>query len=352
MKSEKHSKQQSSTIRRIIFLLLLFTAFIFAISRLSEVQQVAETMQKGDWRWLGLGILAHLLWLITMAACFQELYAILGLKEKLVRLLLLYTAANFVNIVAPSAGIGGMAIFLDDASKNDHNPGRVTTAAALYILLDYFAILSFVALGLIALFRRNQLNGGEIAAAILLLLLAITFATLLYLGMRSEEKMARLLSWSSRKINGLLRPLLKRDYINPARAAEFARDLAEGLKQVRHHPTSLIKPALLALLGKALLNSVLAFIFLAFGQTITLGTLVGGFSISYLFVIISPTPAGLGFVEGAMSLALTSLRVPFTQSIILTLSYRGITFWLTLVYGIIALRFVNRLTPTPAEEIQ
>jgi len=351
MKSDDQNRKPKSTIRRVFFLLLLLAAFIFGITSLSEVQQVAETMQRGDWRWLGLGIAAHFLWLITMAACFQELYAIVGLKEKLGRLLLLYTAANFVNIIAPSAGIGGMAIFLDDAGKNNHKPGRVTTAAALYVLLDYFAILSFVALGLIALFRRNQLSGGEIFASILLLMLAIALATILYLGMRSEEKMARLLSWASRQVNKLLRPLLKRDYINPKRAAEFARDLAEGLKQVRRHPTRLIKPAFLALLGKALLNGVLAFVFLAFGQTITLGTLVGGFSISYLFVIISPTPAGIGFVEGAMSLALTTLRVPFAQSVILTLAYRGITFWLTLVYGIIGFRLINRLSNNAAEKI-
>ena len=99
---------------------------------------------------------------------------------------------------------------------------------------------------------------------------------------------------------------------------------------------------------KALLNAVLAFVFLAFGQTITLGTLIGSFSISYLFTIISPTPAGLGFVEGAMSLAMTTLRVPFAQAVLLTLAYRGITFWLNLVYGLFAIRLVNR----PAPEIK
>lgn len=342
MSESINTPNKTSTVRRIVFLVIILAGFIFGITRLSEVQQVAETMQQGDWRWLGLGLAAHLLWLVTMAACFKDLYAIVGLQENLGRLMLLYTAATFVNIVAPSAGIGGMAIFLDDAGKNDHKPGRVTTAAALFVQLDYFAVLSFVALGIIALFRRNRLSSGELIAAVLLLLLAVAFAALLILGMHSEKKMGKVLAWSAERVNNLLRPFLKRNYINPARAYSFAHEIAEGLKQVRRNPAALIRPAILALLGKALLNGVLAFIFLAFGQTITLGTLIGGFSIGYLFLIISPTPAGLGFVEGAMTLALNTLRVPLAQAVILTLAYRGITFWLTLVYGLLAFRLLNR----------
>lgn len=342
MNNQTGSQRQSSTIRRILFLLLVLAGFIFIITRLSEVQHVAESMQQGDWRWLGLGVVAHLLWLLTMAACLRGLYQIVGLEEKTGRLLLLYTAASSINIIAPSAGIGGMAVFLDDAGRNNHKPGRVTTAVALYVLLDYFAILCFVALGLTALFRRNQLSSGEIIAAALLFLLAAAFATLLYLGMHSEKKMALVLSWLAKQANRLLRPLLKRDYVNPTIANEFARDLAEGLKQVRGKPGSLIKPAALAILGKALLNACLAFVFLAFGQVITLGTLIGGFSIGYLFQIISPTPAGLGFVEGAMALALRTLRVPLARAVVLTLAYRGITFWLTLIYGLAAFRALNR----------
>jgi hypothetical protein len=55
-----------------------------------------------------------------------------------------------------------------------------------------------------------------------------------------------------------------------------------------------------------------------------------GSAIAYLFLVISPTPAGIGIVEGIMPLALSSLNVPWSQAIIVTLAYRGVTFWFPL----------------------
>ena len=75
---------------------------------------------------------------------------------------------------------------------------------------------------------------------------------------------------------------------------------------------------------------ILAVILPAFEVPFTAGTIIGGFSISYLFLIVSPTPSGIGIVEGIMPLALSSLSVPWSQAVIITLAYRGITFWLPL----------------------
>jgi uncharacterized protein (TIRG00374 family) len=84
--------------------------------------------------------------------------------------------------------------------------------------------------------------------------------------------------------------------------------------------------------------------FLCFEVPFTVGTIIGGFSISYLFLIVSPTPSGIGIVEGVMPLALSSLNVPWSQAVIITLAYRGITFWLPLGVGAVAFRTLNRQT--------
>ena len=82
--------------------------------------------------------------------------------------------------------------------------------------------------------------------------------------------------------------------------------------------------------------------FLSFQVPFTAGTIIGGFAISYLFLIVSPTPSGIGIVEGIMPLALSSLRVPWSEAVIITLAYRGITFWLPLGIGAIAFRMLNK----------
>jgi len=83
---------------------------------------------------------------------------------------------------------------------------------------------------------------------------------------------------------------------------------------------------------------------MAFKVPFSAGTVIGGFAISYLFLIVSPTPAGIGIVEGIMPLALSSLHVPWSQAVIITLAYRGITFWVPLGVGGIAFQILNRET--------
>ena len=86
---------------------------------------------------------------------------------------------------------------------------------------------------------------------------------------------------------------------------------------------------------------VLTCVFLAFQIPFSAGTIIGGFAISYLFLIVSPTPSGIGIVEGVMPLALSSLHVPLSQGLIVTLAYRGITFWIPLGVGAIAFRMTE-----------
>jgi len=103
----------------------------------------------------------------------------------------------------------------------------------------------------------------------------------------------------------------------------------------------LIIPAGLALNSKLLLICVLLLIFLSFDVSFSIGTIIAGFSIGYLFFVVSPTPSGLGIVEGAMTLGLVSLYIPLNQAAAVTLAYRGVTFWIPLIIGLLAFRMVT-----------
>jgi uncharacterized protein (TIRG00374 family) len=94
----------------------------------------------------------------------------------------------------------------------------------------------------------------------------------------------------------------------------------------------------LALTNKTLLISVLLLVFLSFKAPISIGTLVAGFSVAYLFLIVSPTPSGIGVVEGIMTLVLRSMYIPLGTAVLISLTYRGITFWLPLLFGLFAFR--------------
>jgi uncharacterized protein (TIRG00374 family) len=269
------------------------------------------------------------------------------MESSLRQLLPLVATSNFVNVVAPSAGVGGVAVFVSDARRRGLPSARVTVAGALFLLFDYFGFLCILALGLVVLLRRNRLDPGSLSAAGILLVLAVGLGSLLLLGARSAEALARVLVRGARFINRLLFPFIGRDYLSEARAYSFASEVTEGLSALRANWRAYVAPGVLTLLGKVLLIGVLAFTFMAFQQPFSPGTLIAGFSISYLFLIVSPTPAGLGFVEGIMPLTFMALSVPRASAVLITVAYRGLTFWLPFGYGFLAFRFWQRRGGTP-----
>jgi uncharacterized protein (TIRG00374 family) len=162
---------------------------------------------------------------------------------------------------------------------------------------------------------------------------------------RGADLLARL----ARLINSIVRPFIRRSYLSEARAHEFAADVSSGLGSLPEKPRSLLRPLLLALANKVLLMLILMLCFLAFDVPFSAGTIVGGFAITYLFIIVSPTPAGVGVVEGVMAVALRTLGVDLSQAVIIMLAFRGITFWLLLAVGAIAFRSLGVDMEQPPE---
>jgi uncharacterized protein (TIRG00374 family) len=329
-------------MRRLVVALVVLLAVYFGLSRLAEVQQVAETMQRGNALWLGLALVAQWAWLANNALTLRAVYRLLGLEASLRQLLPLAISSNFLNVVAPSGGMGGMALFVSDARERRLSRARVTLAGVLFVLFDYFAFLCVLALGWVVLLRRNNLTAVEVAASLLLLAAALSLAGLLVLGASAPPAFERVLRWAARAVNRLAWPLMRRPYLSEARAQEFAAEAAEGLQALRTDWQGYVPPAVLALLGKGQLILILLLVFLAFGVPFSAGTLVGGYSIGQLFTMVSPTPGGIGVVEGTMALGLVSLRVPVRAATIITLAYRGLTFWLPLAYGFVGLRVVQQ----------
>lgn len=329
-------------MRKFIFVLLIFLAAALVYLSFGELESIARTLQKGNVWFILLAVLLQFVWFLVAGLIFQSLYRVLGMEDTLYRLSLLIASANFINIVAPSGGVGGVAVFISNARRNHQSVGKVTVVSMLYLFLDYLAFLFVLALGLIILFRRNDLDPTEIAASGVMLAIAAGLGSLLYVGSRSAEALGNALAKLAHLVNQIVRPLIHRDYLSEARAHEFAHEMASDLRSLPEKVQNLSVPLLYSFAGKALLICVLLSIFIAFQVPFSAGTIISGFAISYLFLVVSPTPSGVGIVEGIMPLALSSLRVPWSEAVVITLAYRGITFWIPLGFGAVAFRMLER----------
>jgi uncharacterized protein (TIRG00374 family) len=329
-------------MRKLLLAIVFILGIYFFITQFPQLQEAVGTLERGViWFILG-AILLEVVWYVNIGASYRSIYHILGMDEKLLQLTLLSLAAYSANIIAPSAGVSGVAVFIANNSTKNHSNAKITIAGALFVLFDYVGFLVVLVLGLAVLARRNQLGWPEITASIILVIIALSLTAILYLGARSAESLGRVLAWLANIVNKVARPFIKRDYLSIARSYAFAEEASEGIHALRMDPRNWVKPFALALTNKALLITILCFIFLAFNVPFSAGTLIAGFSIGYLFLIVSPTPSGIGVVEGMLTLSLTTLFVPIEASTIIVLAYRGITFWLPFLAGFIAFRFLAK----------
>lgn len=328
-------------MKKIFVFLILFLGMVIVVLSFGELETILQTLQKAHLGFFLLALTIQTIWFISSGRMYQSIFRLLGVQEDVFTLSRIATAANFINIVAPTAGAGGVALFAAEAHRRGHPTGKVTVAAALFLLLDQAAFLVILALGLIVLVRRNDLNAGEISASLFLLAIAVTYATVLYVGYRSAEKLGNLLAKFVRGINWVVRRFRKENYLSEARAHEFAHEIADGFSGLTEQPSSLIRPVLWGIFDKGLLMLVLTCSFLAFEVPFSAGTIIAGFSMAYLFLIVSPTPSGIGIVEGLMPIALSSLNVNWSQAVVITLLYRAVTFWFPLGVGAWAFRSLH-----------
>lgn len=329
-------------MRKFLFAIVFFLAGLFITLRFAEVQQVWDTLTRGDLRFIGLALVLEAIWVINVATSYKVIYRAMGIDEKFERLILISTAANFVNVVAPSVGMGGMAVFISEAKRGGYSSGRVTAAGVLAILFDYLGFFVLLIIGLFVLFRRNNLSYVEIIASAFLFLLAAFLAYLILIGIRSANMLGNVLARLAHHINSLSKLVVRREYLSEHRAHHFAQEMSSALREIARKPQYLSLGIILGLTSKVILVVILGLMFLAFNVPFTKGTVIAGFSIGYLFWIVSPTPAGIGFVEGGLALALSTLYVPLGAAAIITLAFRGITFWTPLLFGMIAFRILAR----------
>lgn len=328
-------------MNKFLVFVVLFLGVIVVVFSFSELETILLTLQKAHLGFFLLALTIQIVWFISCGRMYQSIFHLLGVHEDVTTLSRIATAANFINVVAPTAGAGGVALFAAEAKRRGHPAGKATVAAALFLLLDLAAFLVVLSLGLIVLVRRNDLDAAKISASFFLFSSAAIFAFVLYLGYRSAEKLGNLLAKVARNINRVVHLFRRRNYLSEDRAHEFANEIADGFSGLTETPTSLIRPTMWGIFDKSLLMLILICSFLAFEVPFSAGTIIAGFSIAYLFLIVSPTPSGIGIVEGIMPVALSSLNVDWSQAVVITLLYRAVTFWFPLGIGAWAFRTLH-----------
>jgi phosphatidylglycerol lysyltransferase len=322
---------------------LAFLAIVF--THLTQVEHLIATLVLGRLQWVAAAAALQAGYYIVYASLYTSALLSVEVSARLGGILPLVFTSLFVNVVAPSGGATGAAVFVDDAARRGQSATRAAAGTLLALLCDFAAFLLVLTGGLAYLLAFHDLQPYEVLASGVLLAIVAALGAILGLAMWRAGLVRRLLIALQGWANRLAGMLGRKDFLAEGWAKRTSDEVELAASAMRTHPSRLAATLFIALAAHGLDLLSLWMLFLAFGQSIGLGALVAGYAIGVLFWIVSITPQGIGVVEGVMALVFISLGVPPSKATIVALAFRGLTFWLPLAIGALTLR---RLAAGPA----
>lgn len=324
--------------RRWIYWLLII-AFVWLIaSRFDELSEFSQILTRGNLLWVLAAALLQLLYYVANSASYQAAFTAVGIKSRLRDVLPLLFGALFVNVVAPTGGASGVALFVEDGVRHGQSPVRTAAAIVIQFIISLIAFAVILAAGLAYLASHDRLEGYYLVAAVILLLAILFMSGVILLATRRPAllkqilgRLQRLINWAAGRVKQI--PELTDEWID-----RHVAELEEAGLAITAHPIGLVNALWILLLAHLVNIAGLEALFLAFSQSIPIGSLVAGYSVGFLFLFVSITPQGVGIVEGVMPVVFGSLGVPSGIATLTVLAFRGLTFWLPLALGFILLR--------------
>lgn len=338
------------TFQKVIYLLLA-VAFAYSIySYRDQLIEIVEVLRRGIWYIILATFVILGVTIYNQTALYASLYQIFEVPSKKIQILPLYLVTRFVTVAAPSGGLSAFVPFLQYARRGEVGIGRIIIANLVRTIFWYTTFGVFLLLGLGYLFLVHDLQWVEISAGLVIFIANLAMILALVLSWVAP----RFLEWVFHRVAYLLEfifRLVKRPPpVTDHQMTGFVGDLNFAARLMRRVGwRALLQPLGHSFLHETLQLTMLFLLAAAFEVHLSFGVLVAVYSISILFFIVSPTPGGLGFVEGSMILLMTSLDVSQQEAAVVTLAYRGITFWMPFVLGFFALRWAAR-HPAPASK--
>jgi uncharacterized protein (TIRG00374 family) len=317
--------------------------FVILIARLDEIERLLRVASQGIWYFLLMAFLLQGVYVANQAALYASITRLTRRPLTVRSLALPVLAANFLEVATPTpiGNVPGVALIVDQAERQGMSRAEAVLVNVLYFVLDYAAFLIVVAVGLVYLALFHKLKPYEWVAALILTTGVAMSVGVLFFAALYPKPVCGWMRRVSMTILGWWSRVRRAPPPSEERLAAFTENLMGSITLLRQGGRKLLQPLVHAFAIPSISLLMLYLIFLAFGTQVAFGVLVAGYAVGTLLVIIAITPSGLGPMEGMMILTYSSLGVTPETATLVTLVYRGFSFWLPFIAGFFALRRIR-----------
>ncbi|MCE5190573.1 MAG: flippase-like domain-containing protein [Actinomycetia bacterium] len=335
--------------RRILLWIALAAAAWFVATHTADITRLWQVMRGGDPRWLIVATLLQVAYYAFYIWTFKASFEAVGIRRPYAELVPVVLGSIFVNVVTPTGGTAGPALVVDDAVRRGHSPAGSAAAMVLTQVVDFASFAVIMVVGFVYLGIVGRLQTYEIAAAAVLLALIALFAGALVLAFVRPPAFVRVLEFFARVVGGLWRVARRSSPLAEDWAARTAGEFTSSASMLAERPRGVAKAGVIGVAGYGLDLLGLMAVGFAFGWDKP-GSLLAAYAVGVLVWIVSIVPQGIGVVEGAIAVVLTSFGAAVPQATAISLVFRGLSFWLPLLLGFVLLRRVSTFQPARRSE--
>ncbi len=334
------------TAARIGAVIVALMAIAFLVINRSQLPDAWVAAKQADPRFLVPAALVAIAYLLNYGAMYRNAYRAVGLELPFWTAFRLANAAHFLNMtIVNSGGMAGLGVFLPEAAARQQDRGRAISAYLLVALLGHFVFAFVLAAALAVAASDGQVGKVEMIAAGIFAAYTLFSALLLFAAARSKNAVR----WLHGRPAAVRRWTLARvGRAAPHRetSVDAADELYEALRMMLGRPLSMVPPAIHAFLAEVTGILSLWLCLRAFGLHPGLEEPLVGYSMGVLFSIVGFLPAGVGFAEAGIAVALGSFGYAAVEIALVVIAYRLFEVWIPFLAGAISLRGVFR---APAE---
>jgi len=325
---EAHAHDRHSPTRWLSWILgvAAIAALVVFVVQLSEERAFMSMLERANPWWVIVAFALQLLTYAAEGAIWRIIARRTGATLSIGAAFRLSVTKLFVDQSLPSGGLSGAAVVAGALERR--GIGRPIAIATLVVDIVGYYVAYLVALVSALVISRVQGHAGIVVVFPAVLFSSFAAAVIVVLlvfagrGARSGAKPA----WI---------PFLRRALLVIRRAD---RDVVRDLR-------NLLAAASLELAIILLDAATVWTLIRALGFDAPVVGVYAAFLVASLFRTISITPAGLGAFEAASVIALENAGVPLAVALSATLLFRGLSFWLPMLPGLVLARQLRTAPP-------
>ena len=322
--------------RYLLPLLLLGLAVHLILPQIATLEQSLQVI-KGMVLWaIALAVVAQVLSYVGSGFLLRAIVAVVGQRLSVVRSILITMAASSIGLVAGGM-VGNAAATYRWVRRSGVSAEGAMLAGWLPSLFNNGALVVIGIFGLLHLLIAHELSTLQaIGFGLTLLVLSLVVSLVLW-GVHHRSQLTKLAVRVASRWAGL-----RRQPYHPATTEAAVGRLFSAWDVLRAGGWR--GPALGAALSIVFDMLTLYSLFIAAGHAVSPGVLLAGYGLPLLLGKVTFLPGGVGIVEGTMAALYDGLGVPDGVTVVVILTYRGLSFWLPTLLGFPLIPYLQRVS--------